>query len=272
MSAEHASVEFQTSLAEARQTLLLMENLELPEDCQILEVGAGMGIASTALSFFGFQVTSLEPGGVGFEQYRLASQHISKTIGTRITLIDEKAEDVKFTDGTVFELIISNNVLEHVENVEATITNLLRYLSPSGMMLHSCPNYTFPFEPHFGIPLIPFIPRFTSFFLPKSIRHSGLWKSLNFVTAFQLRRILRKSHYTVKFREGTLLQSINRLNNDSEFKKRHRILGRIASNSALLSLLNRLVSLPYWIATPMDFVVMHKSRVNEAVISNWLKT
>ena len=258
ISPELASAEFEMALAEARQTLSLLENLELPENGSVLEVGAGMGIASTALSFFGFQVTSLEPGGVGFEINKSTSEHISMTVGTKVTLVGDSAEEVKFIKGTKFDLIISNNVLEHVQNVEKSLINLLGYLSPSGVMVHSCPNYTFPFEPHFGIPLVPFCPTKTSFFLSSRIRNSGVWRSLNFVTARQVRRIFSRSDFVVQFKKGTMLKSIVRLNNDAEFHSRHAVLGRIASNSLMLFFLKRIFSLPYWIATPMDFIVVHK--------------
>lgn len=267
-----AAAEFQMALAEARQTLSLLENLELPENGSVLEVGAGMGIASTALSFFGFQVTSLEPGGVGFEINKSTSEHISATVGTKVTLATDSAEDVEFNEGTKFDLIISNNVLEHVQNVEKSLVNLLGYLSPSGVMVHSCPNYTFPFEPHFGIPLVPFCPIRTSVFLSSRIRKSGVWKSLNFVTARQVRRIFSRSDFVVQFKRGTMLRSIVRLNDDAEFHSRHAVLGWIASNPLLLSLLKRTFSLPYWIATPMDFIVVHKSLSEEKRVLEWVNT
>lgn len=271
-SAEVASAEFHMALAEARQTLSLLENFELPENGSVLEVGAGMGIASAALSFFGFQVTSLEPGGVGFEVNKLASEHISTTVGTRVTLVSDSAEDVEFSEATKFDLIISNNVLEHVKNVEKSLRNLLGYLSPSGVMVHSCPNYTFPFEPHFGIPLVPFSPRRTSVFLSSRKRNSGVWKSLNFVTARQVRRIFSRSDFSVHFRKGIMLKSIVRLNDDAEFHSRHPVLGRIASNSILLFLLKLIFSLPYWITTPMDFIVVHKPLSQDKRVLEWLNT
>lgn len=271
-SPELATAEFQMALAEARQTLSLLENLELPENGSVLEVGAGMGIASTALSFFGFQVTSLEPGGVGFEINKSTSEHISSTVGTRVSLIADSAEKVEFKKGTKFDLIISNNVLEHVQNVEKSLINLLGHLSPSGVMVNSCPNYTFPFEPHFGIPLLPFSPRRTSVFLSSRIRKSGVWKSLNFVTARQVHRIFSGLDFSVHFRKGTMLKSIVRLNADVQFHGRHPVLGRVAANPILISLLNRILSLPYWIATPMDFIVVHKQLAKDERVLEWLNT
>jgi hypothetical protein len=69
-----------------------------------------------------------------------------------------------------------------------------------------------------------------------------------------------------------MLKSIVRLNDDAEFRSRHAVLGRIASNPFLLSLLNRTFSLPYWIATPMDFIVVHKSLSEENRVLEWVNT
>ena len=46
-------------------------------------------------------------------------------------------------------------------------------LSPGGMMIHHCPNYTVPFEPHFGIPLVPGAPERTAALLPDRIRSTA---------------------------------------------------------------------------------------------------
>jgi 2-polyprenyl-3-methyl-5-hydroxy-6-metoxy-1,4-benzoquinol methylase len=161
---ELASSEIAMSIAEARQTLLQVRNLKLNKGCEILEVGSGIGIASAGLSSFGFNVTSLEPGGLGFENNAKMASHISKRLGIVVAIKSEPAEEVRFLLGTKFDVIISNNVLEHVTDVELALSNLFHYLSENGMMIHSCPNYAFPFEPHFGIPLIPFFSNRLKFF------------------------------------------------------------------------------------------------------------
>ena len=62
------------------------------------------------------------------------------------------------------------------------------------------------------------------------------------------------------------------LNDDAEFHSRHPVLGRIASNSILLFLLKLIFSLPYWIATPMDFIVVHKPLSQDKRVLEWLNT
>jgi hypothetical protein len=162
-------------------------------------------------------------------------------------------------------------VLEHVSSFSQAIRNSLRYLSKDGLMIHSCPNYAFPFEPHFGAPLVPFFPSMTRFFLPAAVRHSGLWKSLNFVTYTDVRRVIRGTEYAVQFRRGTMTKSFSRLRNDAEFLRRHSLLGKLASNPLLYAVLKRTLNLPKAIATPMDFVIYHKSISKSQNVQSWIE-
>jgi 2-polyprenyl-3-methyl-5-hydroxy-6-metoxy-1,4-benzoquinol methylase len=268
---EDASNELKTAVAEARQTLSLIQKWNLKPNSKILEVGSGIGIASSALAFFGYEVTALEPGGIGFEKNQKASQFISSQIGTTFTCRSEAAERIDFPEDVKFELIFSNNVLEHVTDVESALKNLFQHLSKSGVMIHSCPNYSFPFEPHFGIPLVPVFPRITRAFLGKHKRESGLWKSLNFVTARRVRRYAKHHGFSVAFRKGTMLKSFSRLREDSEFLSRHQTLGKLTNNKILYGLLTRVFRLPILIATPMDFIICHDSQKDSDLVLNWLR-
>ena len=260
---------FLTALGEGKQTLSLLTNLDIGDQCRVLEVGVGMGLASTAMTLLGFEVVGIEPGGIGFEKNRKASSYVAKKLASSFQLISESAESVHFPETTCFDLIISNNVMEHVTDVEKSIVNLLNYLSKSGVMIHSCPNYAFPFEPHFGIPLIPFIPRFTVFLLPKVIKQSGLWKSLNFITASRVRSFGKKNSFVVVLRKGTMAKSLRRINDDSEFQKRHRVIARMMRFPVISATLIRIFSLPTWLATPMDFLICHPGNKNSKIVSDW---
>jgi SAM-dependent methyltransferase len=68
-----------------------------------------------------------------------------------------------------FDLILSNEVLEHVENDVLAVREMIRTLKPGGRLVLFCPNRGYPFETHgmywrgnyhFGnIPLINYLPR-----------------------------------------------------------------------------------------------------------------
>jgi hypothetical protein len=48
-------------------------------------------------------------------------------------------------------------------------------------MIHLCPNYTIPYEPHFRRLLVPFIPSALAPVRP-DLKRNDLWRSLTFVT------------------------------------------------------------------------------------------
>jgi len=77
-------------------------------------------------------------------------------------------EHLPFPENT-FDLVLSHEVLEHVQDDQATINEIVRVLSPGGRLILFCPNRGYPFETHghywrgryhFGnTPLINYLPR-----------------------------------------------------------------------------------------------------------------
>lgn len=247
------------SIAEATQTLSLLDGLRLKTNAHILEVGAGFGFASLALASFGFHVTALEPGGIGFNQNRTIAAHMLSVSKLQVEYLDATVEESVFTGAKSFDLIFSNNVMEHIDDVEIGLQNLSNALETNGIMVHSCPNYAFPFEPHFAIPLIPIFPKLTRFLLSKKKSESGLWKSLNFISYRKVSAFSREANLFMAVEKGTMLASLTRLRFDEEFASRHKALKRIVDTPILFAILKRTLTLPVSLATPMNFVLSHSS-------------
>jgi len=118
--------------------------------------------------------------GVGMYLYHLADQ-IDTIAGLDIDFerlksarkLDERVvngvgEKLPFPDDT-FSLILSHEVLEHVEDDQLAINEIVRTLRKGGRLVLFCPNRGYPFETHgfywqgeyhFGnIPLINYLPR-----------------------------------------------------------------------------------------------------------------
>lgn len=252
---DHMNFIFGLVKDEVKQTLSLVKGLQLKPDARILEVGAGYGLASICLAMMGFSVTALEPGGIGFEDYLSASAAFAKMCNVEIQHLDSTAEDVDFSKYEKFDVIVSNNVLEHIEKIDDALRNLNNALNPDGLMVHSCANYSFPYEPHFGVPLLPLFPSLTRHILPKRITNDGVWKSLNFITARQVKLNMRQSGMRVYFRRGTMAASITRLRNEDIFAARHRLLSKMFSINVVYFLVKTILNLPTVLATPMDFYV-----------------
>jgi len=215
---------------------------------RVLEVGAGLGLTSAYLASSGVDVCSVEPGGVGFERYERVNPLLRSSLDITHPHVAVTVEEITTADLGTFDLVFSNNVLEHVDDVEAALGALSALLRPGGVMVHNCPNYDVPYEPHFGIPLLPIRPASTARVLPGSITSTGLWDSLNFVTAREVRRIAARRGATVRFERGLLGDAIDRFT-EPEFAARHPALGRVAG--VLGALTPALRRLPPGLATPM---------------------
>ena len=104
---------------------------------RILEDGCGVGMYVEHLAPFGGQVVGLD-----FDLERaLEAGHNS----TGIT--NAASEFVPVSSGT-FDLILSHEVIEHVQDDRAAICEMIRVLKPGGRAVIFCPNRGYPFETH----------------------------------------------------------------------------------------------------------------------------
>jgi 2-polyprenyl-3-methyl-5-hydroxy-6-metoxy-1,4-benzoquinol methylase len=226
---------------------------------RVLEVGSGIGLFAGFMRSIGVDITELEPVGVGFQfigearsalaQYTHPSSHL-----------DIGVEDLDSALHGRFDLVFSLNVLEHLADWQLALERCASVLSDGGRMMHSHPNYALPYEPHFGVPLVPFRPGWTSRFLPRRISESDTWASLNWITARQVRRWCRVRSMAVEFRKGVLADAVSRVTTDPLFRERHSgIAGqaaRLASRLRLTSLLRRL---PAALASPVEYTIRRVS-------------
>jgi SAM-dependent methyltransferase len=124
----------------------------------ILDDGCGVGMYVEHLALLGGQVAGLE--------YDLERALEAGRNSRCIT--NAASEFVPFPSGT-FDLILSHEVLEHVQDDRAAICEMMRLLKPGGRAAIFCPNRGYPFETHgmywggkyhFGnIPFINYLPR-----------------------------------------------------------------------------------------------------------------
>lgn len=95
-------------------------------------------------------------------------ERLQETKTRAVKVINGKGEALPFPTDT-FSLILSHEVLEHVENDQATVNEIVRTLQPGGRLVLFCPNRGYPFETHgfywrghyhFGnIPMINYLPQ-----------------------------------------------------------------------------------------------------------------
>lgn len=119
----------------------------------VLEVGAGAMLLSCQLVREGFNVTALEPTGDGFSHFSHMRDLVlscADQLDCRPSIIELPAEDLSIS--AHFSFAFSINVMEHVDDIQRAISNVGQSLKPGGKYRFTCPNYLFPYEPHFNIP------------------------------------------------------------------------------------------------------------------------
>ena len=133
-------------------------------------------------------MTGLEPSIRGYDRYKNIFNSL-KEKNTNIKNLNFVNNDIKnFQTKEKFDLIFSINVLEHVEDWIVYLENSKKLLSPNGICVTLCPNYDFPYESHYVIPII-INKKITKFFFKNKIRihdkkHNltNHWENINFVS------------------------------------------------------------------------------------------
>lgn len=115
------------------------------EGKRVLDLGAGLGGVSAEMAARGAHVISVEPGA-GWRQLaaeRLAAAGVGLTIGAIGEALPVASQSI--------DLIVSQQVLEHVQEPACVIQEAFRVLKPGGHFLFSYENYFSFWEPHYRV-------------------------------------------------------------------------------------------------------------------------
>jgi SAM-dependent methyltransferase len=125
---------------------------------RLLDNGCGVGTYLDHLSPYVGTVVGLD-----FEHERVIQAHRSSEL-----VLCSAGEHLPFPTDT-FDLVLSHEVLEHVQDDRLAVREIVRVLKPGGRLMLFCPNRGYPFETHgiywrgkyhFGnIPLVNYLPR-----------------------------------------------------------------------------------------------------------------
>jgi len=200
---------------------------QLEKGATILEVGAGALLLSCQLIREGFKVVALEPVGDGFSHFVRLRELIlerANVLDCVPELLDQRAEDLAIIDR--FDYAFSINVMEHVNDVRGVITRVIASLHVKSCYHFTCPNYTFPYEPHFNIFTL-FSKSLTEKIFRSRIYSSGMqdpigtWQSLNWISVAQVSKIASQMpELSVKFNRHFLVSTLARMAYDKGFSDR----------------------------------------------------
>ena len=226
---------------------------------EAVEIGSGVGLLSLFASTEVKNITSLEPESAGFNamgQFR--ERILSEWREDGIPVFKNSFLD-DLPHGKKFDFIYSVNVLEHVPQPENLLDEVFERLKPGGMAWFVLPNYSFPYEQHFEIPIF-FNKRMTEKLFANRIRNHkvspdpvGLWAELSWPTQGDLRRFLLSRTWPHEFRKNVLGGYFARLS-EPHFVQRKGPLYR--SLPPLIKVLKPIVmALPHGLAPIIELTI-----------------
>lgn len=159
-----------------------------PEKLRVLDVGSGYGHTAAALAKRCEAVVGIEPSE---SLYEFAVEHYLPADRGNLEFQCQGAESL--TEAEQFDLIVLDNVLEHVPDQEATLANITRALKPGGALYLLVPNKLWPIEPHYALPFLSYLPLpLANGYLRLTGRGNDYTDASYSPTYFGLNRLLRK--------------------------------------------------------------------------------
>lgn len=176
----------------------------------------------------GFEVTALEPTGEGFLHFDRMRQMVLNTARfqrSSPTILDLPAECLAAVNR--FDYAFSVNAMEQVDDVAGVLETVGKSLAVGASYRVTCPNYLFPYEQHFNIPIF-FSKRLTGRLIGQEIFGSqrmpdptGVRKYPNWINAAQVTRYVRRLlGLRLAFNCSMLISTLERIVSDLEFDER----------------------------------------------------
>lgn len=230
---------------------------------RVLEVGSGIGLLSFFAGTQGATVTSLEPQSSGFDKMMTFRNMILES------WTDDAVPDFKdcylheLSDPANFDFIYCINVLEHVPEPEALISEMYDRLRPGGTVWCVLPNYSFPYEQHFEIPIL-INKTITGSVFRKRIRNhpvspdaEGLWSELSWPSQKRLKKFLSSTGWDHRFKSEVLAGYFERLS-EAQFVARKGFFYKIFR--PLIKMLKPVIlRFPHQIQPVIEFTVSKPS-------------
>lgn len=144
-----------TSLMRGRRAAKMLDAEIGLEGKRMLDVGSGWGELVVSCHELGADVTGIEPDPDEVDIARL----LLRSYGLRDdVVVTGRGESLPWPDAS-FDVVCCQQVLEHVQDIDQVISELIRVLRPGGRLFVSVPNYLFPYEGHYRMKWVPLTPK-----------------------------------------------------------------------------------------------------------------
>jgi ubiquinone/menaquinone biosynthesis C-methylase UbiE len=165
---------------------------KLPQAARILDLGSGVGNFVVACRKCGLKAFGVEPDRIGqgssVTSLRIARQRLDSP-----AFAAALGEQLPFADAT-FDLVVLDQVIEHVNDQSRVLAEAFRVLKPGGAMYVACPNYLRFYEPHYKIWFFPLLPKLLgALYLRLRGRDPVLLNQLRYTTNWRVRKLLKRS-------------------------------------------------------------------------------
>jgi ubiquinone/menaquinone biosynthesis C-methylase UbiE len=195
---------------------------KLPSANKILDMASGCGTFVYYGLLNGFNVHGIDPEEwkhtfhalkAAEKDYPKAwSDHFRKGVGENLPY-----------DANAFDCVSSYQTLEHVQDVEKCLSEMIRVTRPGGGLHIMCPDYRSTYEAHYLLPWLPFFPRkLAMLYLRLMNRPIAGLSTINYVTAASIKRHLRKIT-GLSAKEVTIVD-LNRERFDAALMRRHLLI------------------------------------------------
>lgn len=132
--------------------------LNLPKDkMRVLDYGCGVGASVRAINQDGFNVygTDIDEDAVNAGNKNQISADLENRSRLRVM---SSAGTIPFPD-EYFDFVYSQEVYEHIENLDTATAEISRVTKPGGMGFHVYRAPLEPIEPHFFMPIVHWLPK-----------------------------------------------------------------------------------------------------------------
>lgn len=168
------------------------------KDKRILDFGCGWGNFLIYCLMNGYNAFGVDVSTTRSKYFLFACDTIklNKTLKSRYIIYD--GENLPFKENT-FDIVIANQVLEHVEDIENTIKEIRRILKRNGIFYIRSPDYSRSFfEPHYRTFWIPFFKgKIAEKYLKAKRKPTEGLRHLNFLSGKELKTILKENNFKI---------------------------------------------------------------------------
>ncbi|MDD9892037.1 MAG: class I SAM-dependent methyltransferase [Gammaproteobacteria bacterium] len=176
-------------------------NAFMPEVGKVLDMAAGYGTFVLYGLKKGYDVWGVEPDALKLSYFKQKVDLSNYPSEYKNRVLESVGESLPFEDES-FDVVSSYQTIEHVQDVEACLNEMLRVLKVGGVLYLRAPDYSSFYEPHYRIPFLPRMnKKLARLYLRVINRPVAGLNGLQWVTRKQVIGMINRSKYSTEIRE-----------------------------------------------------------------------